>query len=127
MSPSFNHLLQIHPVAFAAGIFVWMGVFVSVILLLPDTLALIVSIAVTFGHTVGVATWLVSRPQFGYQLCNGLFLASAVCLGLGIRWGWRATPDREDSLQGWPWALRWGLVIGLFGVGAYLFLWPRTP
>ncbi len=57
-SPAFNHLLQIHPAAYAVGILAWAAVFVGIILLLPDTLALIVSIAVTFGHTVGAATWL---------------------------------------------------------------------
>jgi hypothetical protein len=126
-SPTFNHLLQIHPAVFAAGLLVWAAVFVGIILLLPDTLALIVSITVTFGHTVGAATWLLWRFQFGYQVCNGLFLASAVILGLGIRWGWRAVPDWEYQLRGWPWGLRWMLALGLFAVGVYLFLWPRTP
>jgi hypothetical protein len=126
-SPTFNHLLQIHPAAYVVGILVWAGVFVSILLLLPDTLALIVSIAVTLGHTVGAATWLLWRFHFGYQVCNGLFLTSAVILGLGIRWGWRAIPDREYRLQGWPWGLRWLLALVLFGVGVYLFLWPRMP
>jgi hypothetical protein len=126
-SPTFNHLLQIHPAAYVAGILVWVAVFVGILLLLPDTLALIVSIAVTLGHTVGAATWLLWRFQFGYQVCNGLFLTSAIILGLGIRWGWRAVPDRKYRLEGWPWGLRWVLVLVLFGVGVYLFLWPRMP
>jgi hypothetical protein len=105
----------------------WAGVFVGLILLLPDTLALIASLAVTFGHTVGAATWLLFRFQYGYQACNGLFLLSAVLLGLGIRVGWQAVPAHAYRLTGWSPVLRWGLVAGLFGVGVYLFLWPRMP
>jgi len=126
-SPTFNHLLQIHPAAFAIGMLMWMAVFVGMILLLPDTLALILSIAVTFGHTVGLATWLLWRFHYGYQAVNGLFLTSAVLLGLGIRWGWRAAPSCQYRLSGWPWVLRWALIVGLFAIGAYLFLWPRMP
>src|SRR5690242_15677621 len=47
-SPTFNHLLQIHPVAYTAGLVVWIFVFAGVIILVPNTLALILSIAVTF-------------------------------------------------------------------------------
>ena len=125
-SPTFNHLLQIHPAVYVFGILVWAVVFVGIILLLPDTLALIVSIAVTFGHTVGAATWLLYRFHFGYQACNGLFLLSAVLLGLCIRLGGRASPAQEYRLPDWPPIVRWVLVAVLFGVGMYLFLWPRS-
>lgn len=127
VSPSFNHLLQIHPLAFIVGAVMWMAVFVGMILLLPDTLALIFSIAVTFGHTAGTASWLLWRFNYGYQAVNGLFLGSAVLLGLGIRYGWRAVPSCECRFSGWPTGLRWLLIAGLAGVGVYLFLWPRMP
>jgi hypothetical protein len=126
-SPSFHHLLEIHPAAFAAGFLLWAVVFIAIILLLPDTLALILSIAVTFSHTVGAATWLLWRFQYGYQLCNGLFLLSAALLGIGIRWGWAAVPTGEYRLRGWHPLVRYGLAALLFGVGVYLFLWPRMP
>jgi hypothetical protein len=125
-SPTLHHLLRIHPAAFAAGLLAWAAVFVGLIVLLPDTLALMVGIAVTFGHTAGAATWLLFRFQYSYQACNGLFLASAVLLGLGIRWGWRARPAQACGPAGWPAGLRWALVAVLCGVAAYLFLWPRT-
>jgi hypothetical protein len=127
VSPTFRHLLQTHPAAFVAGSLAWAAVFVAGILLLPDTLALIASLAVTFGHAVGAATWLLFHFHFGYQAGNGLFLLAAVALGLGIRWGWRAAPAEEYRLAGWPPGLRWALVAGLVAIGAYLFLWPRTP
>lgn len=125
-SPTFNHLLQIHPAVFGLGIATWTALFVGLVLLLPDTAALIVSIAVTFGHTVGAATWLFYRFQYGYQMCNALFLASAVVLGLGIRWGWQASPESGDRLAERRPVLRWVLVAGLFGLGLYLFVWPRS-
>ncbi len=125
-SPTFHHLLRVHPLAYVAGIAVWMAVFVGFLLLVPDTLALIGSIVVTFGHTVGAATWLLWRFAFGYQFCNGLFLLSAVVLGLSIRWGWQAGP-REGYRIPLPDRWRWGLAALLLGIGVYLFLWPRNP
>ena len=126
-SPTFNHLLQIHPLAFVVGIVAWIAVFVGIILLSPDVLALILSIAVTFGHAAGAATWLLWRFHYGYQALNGLWLASAVLLGLGIRYGWQAAPSCEYRISGWPYWLRWLLIAGLFAIGVYLFLWPRMP
>jgi hypothetical protein len=125
VSPTFNALLRLHPAAYMAGVLVWVAVFVGLILLLPDTLALIVSIAVTFGHTVGAATWLLFRFQYGYQACNGLFLLSSVLLGIGIRHGWRAKPALPYQPTGLHPLVRWGLVVALFGIGLYLFIWPR--
>jgi hypothetical protein len=127
VSPTFNNLLQLHPAAFAGGIVAWMAVFVGIILLLPDTLALIMSIVVMFAHTAGPATWLLWRFHYGYQAVNVLFLASAVILGLGIRWGWRASPSAPYRLSGWPSGLRWAVAAGLFAVAVYLFVWPRMP
>jgi hypothetical protein len=122
--PTFNHLLRLHPAAFAAGLLVWAGVFVGLILLLPDTPALITSIAVTFGHTAGAGLWLLFRFESGYRACYSLFLLSAVVLGLGIRLGGRATPGRADRLADWP--LRWPWVAVLLAAAVYLFLWPRV-
>ena len=125
-SPTFNHLLQIHPGAFAVGLLIWAVVFVGLILLLPDTLALIVCIAVTFGHTVGAATWVLYRFRYGYQACNGLFLLSAALLGIGIRFGWRAAPAWPYRPPGWHPIVRWSVVAALFALGHNLFVWPRS-
>jgi len=125
-SPTFHHLLQTHPAAFLAGSTLWAAVFVGGILLLPDTLALIVSMAVTFGHTVGVAIWLLYTFHYGYQMCNAVFLLSAILVGVGIRWGWHAVPERTYRLWKLPSSVRWGLAGLLIGVGVYLYLWPRN-
>ena len=126
-SPTFNHLLQIHPLVYVAGIVVWIAIFVGIILLSPDILALIFSIAVTFGHAAGAATWLLWQFHYAYQAVNGLLLVSAVLLGLGIRYGWRAVPSCQYRFSGWPVGLRWLLIAALFAIGVYLFLWPRMP
>ena len=126
-SPTFHQLLAIHPLAFIAGGLIWVAVFVGFILLVPDTLALIASIAVTFGHTAGAATWLIWRFEYGYQACNGLFLLSALLLGLGIRHGWQARPSEEFPLRILPPVGRWLLAAALLAVAVYLFLWPRMP
>lgn len=125
-SPTFNHLLSVSPLAYIGGIALWIVVFVGLILLLPDTLALITSIAVTFGHSVGAATWILYRFHFSYQMCNGLFLLSAVVLGIGIR-GWAAVPSQECRSRVWSPIVRWLLIASLTAAAVYLFLWPRTP
>src|SRR5262245_14870834 len=70
LSPTFHQLLVLHPVAFVAGLAAWAGVFSLGILLSPLTLALIFSIAIVFGHTVGAMSWLVQSGPHGYQLSN---------------------------------------------------------
>lgn len=126
-SPTFNHLLRVHPAAFVGGLSVWAIIFVSIILLVPDTLALICSLVVTIAHAVGAATWLLFRFEFGYQACNALFFACAVLLGLALRFGWGAKPAVEYRLERISPFARWLLVAILFSVGVYLFVWPRTP
>lgn len=126
-SPTFNHVLQTHPAAFAAVLMAWIAVFVGMILLVTDTLALILSVAITFGHTAGAATWLLWRFQYGYQACNALFLASAIGLGLGIRHGWGAEPRQKYRLGTWSWRRRTLAAVFLTAIGVYLFLWPRSP
>ncbi len=127
-SPTFNHLLQVHPLAFALGSVAWAGVFVAIILLLPDALALAVSIAVTLGHSAGAATWILWRSgyEYGYQMCNALFLGMAIALAVGIRYGWRAVPREEYELAGWPRRRRWTVAAVLFALAVYLYLWPRS-
>jgi len=127
VSPTFNYLLQIHPAAFVMGSLVWAALIVAVILLLPDFLALITSIVVTFGHTIGAATWLLYRFNYGYQMCLGLLLVASTILGSGLYWGWQAKPVQKAPFSNWSPALRWVLIASLVGIAVYLFLWPRTP
>jgi hypothetical protein len=125
-SPTFHYLLTVHPAAFVVGVFVWIAIFVALLLLLPDTPALITSIAIVLGHTAGTAAWLRGKFMFDYQIIVGLFLLTAVSIGLGIRWGWQAVPKEPlhfGRLQ-CPW--RWAMIAALVAIAVYLFLWPRT-
>jgi hypothetical protein len=125
-SPTFRHLLSISPAAFAVGVLAWVALFVCLLLLLPDTPALVTSVAIVFGHTAGSAAWLRGRFPFDYQLLVSLFALAAASVGLGVRWGWQAAPReplRLGRLAG-PW--RWLMIAALVGVMVYLFLWPRT-
>ena len=123
-SPTLHQLLQHHPLAFVAGLTLWSTAFISVILLLPDTLALLVSVAITFGHTAGSATWLYWRFEYGYQLCNALFAVSAALLTCGIRYGWRADPAERYVLPFRP-TVRWLIVLVIVAMAVYMYLLPR--
>jgi len=125
VSPIWHYLLAVHPAAFVAGMAGWAAIFVVVLLLLPDTLALIVSIVVVLGHAGGVADWLLHQFRFGYQVCNGLFLLAAVAIGLGVRWGWQAGPRETPRFDRMPQIWRWTLIVVLVGAAVYVFLWPR--
>ncbi len=128
ISPTFNHLLSYHPLAFAAGLLGWIVVLCGMILLMPQTLALTTSIAVTVGHTWGAMSWLLNGLHYHYQAGNALMLAAALALAVGIRWGWGAEP-RSDAPAGarLPLVLRWAAIALLFAIVVYLFLWPREP
>jgi hypothetical protein len=125
-SPTFHYLLSIYPAAFMVGVLAWIAIFVALLLLLPDTLALITSIAIVFGHTAGTAAWLRGRFPFDYQLLVSLFALAAVSVGLGARWGWQAAPKEPLRLGRLPSLWRWAMIAVLVAVVVYLFLWPRT-
>ncbi len=128
LSPTFHHLLAYHPLAFVVGFLGWVLIFATMILLLPRTLALAMSLAVTIGHTWGATTWLLHRFHYGYQACEALFVLTALVLALGIEriWGAGGKPAELAGSRLRP-PLRWGLVAVLAGIAGYLFLWPRQP
>ncbi len=97
-NPLFNWLLQQHPLAFEAGIVMWIVLFCSLILVLPRLAAMVVSIAIVLGHTWGAATWLCWKVQNGYWITLGLFLASAIL----IVWSWEMFGRRAMLTDGSP-------------------------
>jgi len=86
-SPGFAALLKLGPWILAAGAVVWMLAFCSVIVAAPPLFALILSIAVSVGHTVGSGSWIFEHFRFGagYQIANFYYLFSAVLIGIGAR------------------------------------------
>jgi len=77
VSPPFNWLLQQHPLAFEAGIIVWILLFCLVIVTLPLRLAMTTSIAIMIGHTWGASSWLTMLVTHGYWMAIALFVATA--------------------------------------------------
>jgi hypothetical protein len=125
-SPTFHHLLSIHPLAFVGGATAWIAIFVTIILLLPEAAAMVISAAVVLGHSVGAATWLLWHFRFGYQACNALFFVAAMAIVWSLRWTLKAPLPLGPML--WPSlssTFRWLLIVVLFSAGAYLYLIPR--
>lgn len=121
-SPTFAWLLGVHPLAFEAGILAWLAILTLGVLLVAEPLALTFSIAVALGHAFGFSTWLYFELG-GYQLVNGLMLATAAALGACISVGHR--PAEPFALFGWPASRRHAVASLLVAIGVYLFLVPH--
>jgi hypothetical protein len=123
-SPTFHKLLTCGPPAYIAGLSVWVLAFVGMILLMPSTLALAVSIALTLGHAIGASSWLLDF-EYGYQLYSGMCVFAAVGLAVGIRWVWRAEPQNDAPVGArLPSGLRWLMIAVFCGILIY-YLWPH--
>lgn len=123
----FHTLYLIHPLAPIAGYLMWACVIIGLLLLLPDVLAVIVTIVVVFGHVGGAYSQIY--PFLGswyYQPANGLFLLTAATLGTGLWWSARASRAvyRSGHANGLPALLRWGLIALLTGVAGFMVLIP---
>ena len=79
-NPWFNWLLRQHPLAFEAGILLWIVVFVCAILFLPRLVSMVISVAIVLGHTWGTATWLCLKYTHGYWITIGMFVLSGIVI-----------------------------------------------
>jgi hypothetical protein len=123
-TPGFRILLTYGPLAYVAGLAVWVLAFVGMILLLPSTLALAVCLQFTLGHTIGAFSWINNSP-YGRELPIVINAMAAVGLAVGIRWGWACAPRDDEPLGArLPTALRWAIVAALCAVPIY-YSWPR--
>jgi hypothetical protein len=126
LSPSFGRSLALHPLAFVATGLAWVSIFSSLISILPEKLAMMLSICVVMGHMTGAASWLAYR--FGsYQACNGLFLLTAVAIVTAFNWG---RSDNGQAVLDWsrtglPAWTRWVVVAMLLVVPSWWFLIPH--
>lgn len=126
LAPSARGYLMIHPLAFVGHCVMWMAIFSSLILLLPQRLAMMVAVCVVVGHMTGSASWLVFRLG-SYQACGFLFIATSVLLVLLMDYG--RSPDGRtfidwSRLGGYSW-LRWVAVAILIGAPIYWSLIPH--
>jgi hypothetical protein len=126
LSPSFAAYLAIHPLAFVGAGLLWIVIFSAMIALLPEILALTVSIAVVIGHMGGAATWLAYRFH-NYQACNALFLVTALVVVLSFKRG--QSTDGSSAFNwkrtGLPAWARWVTVAVLMALPIWWFLVPR--
>ena len=123
-NPVFSALLQSHPMAFLAGLTLWLVLLAAIIVVLPRMFALILSITITFGHTIGSGSWLFDHFDIGYNLANGYYLLSACILGLGISYAFSLPDLKEERVLHVSDALRLRIGAGLFGLAALLYLVP---
>ena len=126
ISPSFARYLAIHPLAFVGAGFLWIIIFSAIVILLPEILALTVSIAIVIGHMGGAATWFAYRFH-NYQACNGLFLVTAFIVVLSFKQGQNddgtsAFDWRRTGLPSW---VRWVIVAALMAIPIWWFLIPH--
>jgi hypothetical protein len=90
-------------------------------------LAVILTIAVVFGHGGGAYSQLTAvLGSWWYQAANGMFLLTAVTLGTGLWWSARASlaterSTREDRMPAW---LRCGLIALLTGAAGCMVWIP---
>lgn len=125
-NPWYYKLMATHPLAFIGWEAASIAIFVGLILLMPQTLALAISIAFTLGYMVGASTWLLyGKIRYGHELFCALCLFTAVGMALGIRWGWGAVPPADAPLAArTPW-LRVLIIAALCAMAIYMHLWPR--
>jgi hypothetical protein len=84
-NPAGLWLLRWHPAVFGAALLAWLVLFAGLILWLPGGWARGLSLAVLFGHTLGLASWAVGRAPYGWLVCVGLFLLAAEVMA----WTWK--------------------------------------
>jgi hypothetical protein len=127
-APFFRKLYQIHPLAAAAGDVLWAAIILTWILLSPEVLAVILTIAIVFGHTAGGCTWLGFALECRwFQSLHGVLFVSACVLGVGVHWSLQmARRDRADSktTRLKP-VVRWSLLGMATATACYMFLIPQ--
>ena len=129
-NPWFYHLMAYHPAAYISWQVASVLIFVGLILLMPQTLALTISIAFSLGYLVGASTWLLYGGYFryGHEMFCGLCLLTAILMAVGIRWGWRAEPQFDAPVGArLPLFFRWAVILVLAGIAAWMNLWPHKP
>jgi len=127
-APFFRKLYEIHPLAAIAGNGLWAAIIVTWILLMPEVVAVILAIAIVFGHTAGGYTWLHLGLQCRwFQTLHGVLFISASVLGVGVHWSLRLARREYDEPEKWrlhP-VVRWSLIGVASAFACYMFLIPQ--
>ncbi len=125
-SPGFGALLKMDPWLLAVGAGVWLVSFSMMIIAAPPTAALILSIAITLGHTVGSGSWLFEHFKFGsgYQIANAYYLLSACIIGFGVRYAFPSGVMKSDNALNFPDKTRFLVAGGILLAASAMFLMP---
>jgi hypothetical protein len=75
--PLFAWSLRHGPALFLLVCLLWIFIFSALIVVLPDIISQILSLALVIGHTWGAMTWMAYRLVVEYHLCLLLFVLSA--------------------------------------------------
>jgi hypothetical protein len=126
VSPSFAYYLSIHPLMCVAAALLWIAIFSSLILLLPENLALTVMVAIVIGHMAGAGSWLVYRFH-SYQSGNLLVLMTSGLIVLAFKRG-----QRRDGRSAFDWErigfpdwVRWMLILVLAALPVWWYIVPH--
>ena len=118
--------MSLHPLIFVGAGFLWIAIVSALILLLPERIALTLTVAIVIGHMAGAATWLMYRFNL-YQACNVLFLMTSALIVLTFKRGQntdgRAAFNWEQT--GLPSWTRWIVIALLAGLPLWWFIIPR--
>ena len=127
-SPFLRTLYTWHPLAAIAGYGFWAALVAGLLVLLPECLAVILSIAIVFGHVGGAYSWLAGAlGTWWYQAANAMFLVPGIALGIGLHWcltsttrGGAKNPGQRLRFR----VVRWCVIVALSGSGYFLYLIP---
>lgn len=86
--PLFAWGLRHGPIVFLLVCLLWVLVLSALIVVVPDIVSQVLSLALVIGHTWGAMTWLAYRLLVEYYLCILLFVLSAV-LFISAQAKWR--------------------------------------
>jgi hypothetical protein len=121
-TPFVRTLSTWHPLAAVGGYLVWAAIITALLLLVPRTFAVMLSIAVVFGHIAGAYSW---SAQLMYQYLGIVFLVTGVGLGVGLHWYVKSSRHgngKQLDRRPFPTVLRWGSIVALSATGYYLFV-----
>ena len=90
-NPLAYRLLAMHPAVFVVLAVVWWLTFCTVLWKLPHGLAVVLAFALTGGHAIGAASWLIQGGLPGL-LCTVAVFAAAERL---VAWSWKHTTVQD--------------------------------